>query len=98
MYTVRQPLLLHHLFCQTAHLRKIEEDGTQVGIASKDFNGVRSRAASQVKEACKGREINATCQGMPEATRAGVLSGGKGFSVLCIISEIVIWMGDLVYR
>ena len=53
-HTAREPLLPYHLFCQTAHLGKIEEDGTQMGIASENLDGIRSRATSEVKEDIDG--------------------------------------------
>jgi hypothetical protein len=98
MHTVREPLLVHDCLCQATHLGKIKEDGPQVWITAEDFHGVRSRAPSQVEETRKGREIDPACQGLPEAARASVLCLGKRCGVLCIIGEIAIGMGDVVYR
>src|SRR5215510_12881388 len=98
MHTVREPFLVHDCLCQETHLGKIEEDGTQVWITAEDFHGVCSKAPSQVKETRKGREIDSACQCMPEAARASVLRLGKRCGVLCIIGEIAIGMGDVVYR
>src|SRR5262245_6105145 len=98
MHTVREPLLTHNALCQTAHLGKIKEDGTQVWITVEDFHCVCSGASSQVEETRKGREIDPACQCLPEAARASVLRLGKYFGVLCIIGEIAIGMGDVVYR
>src|SRR5690348_7991653 len=98
MYTVRKPLLTHDGLCQATHLGKIEEDSTQVWIVLEDCYRIRSRASSQVEETRKGREIDAACQGIPEAARASVLRRRKRGGVLGIIGEIAIGMGDVVHR